>query len=245
MACVSTAASHGFSAYVLKLFAPGTRAPLAAIDFVQEPKFALQKKIGERDLPIIQMGEVDAGVENPPSGVLRMIDRAATQHADFDPVVEQRKIDGGLEVGRGAVALGVQEVRVDQGHLADLAGAFDPRLAQIGRAGPLKIVKLFQRLALWPEHGVDKVQPAFGIGENVRGEQPLIDFEAFLGALLPERAFVRYALPRRHDARKKLGHVIKHFAQPQRFGAIAGDGIVDFACVPAQEIFLLPRASAA
>ena len=116
--------------------------------------------------------------------------------------------------------------------------ALDPRLAQICDAGPLEFGELLQRLALGFEHGVDEMGPALWICEEMRDKQPLVDLEAFLGALLLEGAFARNALTCRHQTGKPGGDPVKQIADPQRLAAIVGDRVVDLADVPAQKPFL-------
>lgn len=121
--------------------------------------------------------------------------------------------------------------------MADIAFALDVCLAQIDRAGLLKFSELLQSLALRLKHGVDEMQAAFRIGEDVRDEKPLVDLEAFLGALLLEGSFAVNALACRQQSRKTGGDRVQQIADSQRLAATVGDHVVDFAGVPAQKLF--------
>jgi hypothetical protein len=46
------------------------------------------------------MHQVDAGIEDTAAGMLRMLDYAAAQDADFDAIVEKCEIDRRFKVGR-------------------------------------------------------------------------------------------------------------------------------------------------
>src|SRR5271169_5359629 len=74
---------------ILELLAVGFRPPVAAVNLVQKPKLAFQDEVGKCDLSVIQMREIDAGIENATAGIFRMIDRAPAQNANFDPVIEE------------------------------------------------------------------------------------------------------------------------------------------------------------
>src|ERR1700677_2049479 len=56
---------------ILVLFVVRFRTPMAAIDFMKQCQFASNKKIGKRNLSVVEMREVDAGVENTAAGVFR------------------------------------------------------------------------------------------------------------------------------------------------------------------------------
>ena len=79
----------GFLDVVLELLAVGFGPPVAAVNLVQKPKLAFQDEVGKCDLSVIQMREIDAGIENATAGIFRMIDRAPAQDANFDPVIEE------------------------------------------------------------------------------------------------------------------------------------------------------------
>ena len=147
------------------------------------------KKFGERDLAVIEMREIDAGIEDAPAGVFRMLHDAAAQHADFDRVVEQHEIDRGFQRGGGEIVLGVEEFGVGQGDVADLAFALDLGLAEVGKPAAAEFGEPLQRLALRLEHRVDEMHAAWLVGEDLREEQALIELAAFLGALLHQRPF--------------------------------------------------------
>ena len=107
---------------------------MAAIDFVQQTKFALDEEMDERDLAVIEVREIDAGIEDAAVFVLRMVDSAAAQNAHFDRVVKQYKVDGSLQRRGRPVVLRIEEFGVDQGDVADVAPALDLGLAEIDGA---------------------------------------------------------------------------------------------------------------
>ena len=59
------------------------RLAQAAIDLVDQPEVAdREEQVG--DLAAVEVGEVQAGAEDPPAGVARVLDDAAAQHRDLD-----------------------------------------------------------------------------------------------------------------------------------------------------------------
>ena len=65
------------------------------------------------------------------SGVFGMLHGAAAQHADLDRVVEQHEIGRGLQRRGGEIVFGVEEFRVGQRDVADLAFALDLGAAEV------------------------------------------------------------------------------------------------------------------
>src|ERR1700722_2360563 len=222
---------------ILELFAVGVGTPVATVDLVELAKFALENKVGKSNLPVVEMCEVDAGIENTAAIIFRMIDGAAAQDANFDSIVEQREVDRDFEIRCRAVAFGIEKGWVAERHMARMALALNARFAQFDDAVLLKLVEFFQRLTPGLEHGVDQVQPAFRIGENVRYEKPLIDLEAFLGTLQLKGSFAVNALARGHQTGKTVGDG-KQIADAQCPGALIGCGVVDRPDMPAQKLFL-------
>ena len=164
---------------------------MAAQDLVHQPHLALDQKLNERDLPVIEMREIDAGIEHAAAGVFRVLHHAAAQHAHLDGIVEQDEIDRDFRGDRGDIAFGVEEFRIGHGDVADLAFALDLRLAEIGKAGAAEFAEAVQRLALRLEHRVDQMHAAALVSEDMSEEQALIDLVALLGALLHQRALFR------------------------------------------------------
>ena len=174
---------------------------MAAQDLVHQPHLALDQKLNERDLPVIKMREIDAGIEHAAAGVFRVLHHAAAHHAHLDGIVEQDEIDGDFRGDRGDIAFGVEEFRIGHGDAADLAFALDLRLAEIGKAGAAEFAEAVQRLALGLEHGVDQMHAAALVSEDMSEEQALIDLVALLGALLHQRALFPEPLGRRQQRR--------------------------------------------
>ena len=57
----------------------------------------MQEVEQEGDLPLIEMGEIEAGTAYPPTGIFWMFDRAAAQHCDLRAPIEDGKIDRNLQ----------------------------------------------------------------------------------------------------------------------------------------------------
>ena len=66
----------------------------------------------ERDLAVVEPGQVEAGPEH--ARVARVVDQAAAQHAELDLGVEQDQVDRALRGGERRVVLGVEVARVAQ-----------------------------------------------------------------------------------------------------------------------------------
>src|SRR5437773_11014279 len=95
-----------------------------AVDLVDVAEIADQ--VPEKgDLALIEVREVDAGAEQAPPGVFRVLDGSAAQHADFGPRGEQRQVDRHLHAVDRPVVLRVQIARVPQPDDRCLAVAYD------------------------------------------------------------------------------------------------------------------------
>ena len=93
-----------------------------AVDLVDEAEVAdREEQVG--DLAAVEVGEVQAGAEDAPAGVARVLDDAAAQHADLDLRVEQDEVDRRLQRAGRRVVLGVEVARVAQLDGADVAAA--------------------------------------------------------------------------------------------------------------------------
>src|SRR5207244_2566126 len=83
--------------------------------------------VDQRDPPVVEVRQVDAGVEDPAAGVLGVIDEGPADHPHLDVRVEQHQVDPHFQRGRRAVVLGVEKPSVAQLHVADRAPAlYDP-----------------------------------------------------------------------------------------------------------------------
>ena len=160
---------------------------MAAKHLVHQPELTLDEEFNERNLAIIEMRQIDPGIEDAAAGVFRMLHGAAAQDADLDGIVEQSEIDRGLQRRRGAIVLGVEEFRIGQGDVTDFAFALNLGAAEVEETGAAEFGNPFQRLAPRLEHRVDEMQTAALVGENVGDEQPLIELAAFFRALLHQR----------------------------------------------------------
>ena len=107
---------------------------------MQQAKLALDEEMYERNLTVIQMREIDAGVEDAAVFVFGMLNGAAAQHAHFDRIVEQRKIDCRLQRRRRLIVFGVEEFGIEQGDVADLVlfARPSPRRDRQSRSGGIR-----------------------------------------------------------------------------------------------------------
>ena len=133
---------------------------MPAVDLIEQAEFALDDEFDEGDLAVVEMGQINTGVEDTFAGIFRMLQYAATQHADLDAVVEQNEVDGGLHRRHGVVVLGVEKGMIAVGDGSDIAFTFDSGVADRHPAGTLEFRKELFRLALWQQHGVDKMHAA-------------------------------------------------------------------------------------
>ena len=59
---------------VLEAALPVVGEPETALDLAQQAHFAGDHEVHERDPPVVEVGEVDAGVEDPPARVSWVVD---------------------------------------------------------------------------------------------------------------------------------------------------------------------------
>ena len=94
---------------VLELIAAAVGIAVAAINLVKQAKLALHDEFDEGYLAVVEMREVDPGIENALAGIFRVLQQPAAQHADLDAVIEQHEIDRRLHCSHGAIVLGIEE----------------------------------------------------------------------------------------------------------------------------------------
>ena len=83
------------------------------IDLVHEPEVAdREEQVG--DLAAVEVGEVQAGAEDAPAGVARVLDDAAAQHADLDRGSSRTRSIAASSGPVRRVVLGVEVARVAQ-----------------------------------------------------------------------------------------------------------------------------------
>ena len=175
----------------------------AAEDLVHEAEVAHgEEQVG--DLAAVEVREVQAGAEDAPAGVARVLDDAAPQHRDLDLGVEQREVDRGLQRAGRRVVLGVEVARVAQLDGADLAGAGDRRRAEVDVAGARQLVEVLERELGRAQHRVDQVTAGLGVGEDVAEQLALGDLVAVL-VLLQALALGVDDEPARRQAGDALG----------------------------------------
>ena len=110
------------------------RAVAAPEDLVDEPEVAdREEQVG--DLAAVEVGEVQAGAEDPAAGVARVLDDAAAQHADLDLVVEQQRGRSPPPAARCVVSSSALRWRgLRSSTMPTVPRALDVRLAEVDRA---------------------------------------------------------------------------------------------------------------
>ena len=176
----------------------GPRQP--AVELVDEAEVA--NDVPEvADLSLVEVRQVDAGAEEAFSGVARMRDLAAAQHADLGPRVEERDVDGDLERLERRLVLGIQEAGIVHCHHHSASLALHACAREIEPAPPLEFGEARSRMRMRQQHRVAKMAARHGIGEHGGKEEPLVDFEAAL-VLLQPRCFFRECGVARQQVRK-------------------------------------------
>ena len=139
------------------LLRPELRTAQAAIHLVQKAHVADHEEVDQRDLAVVQVGEIDAGVEDAPPGVLGVLDHLAAHHADVDARIEQKQVGTDLERAGGRVILGVQIARVAVVQVADRALAFNAGRADVETTHALELVECVKRFAPRAQHRVHEM----------------------------------------------------------------------------------------
>src|SRR4029453_16649409 len=107
-----------------------------------------QEEVDQRDLAVVQVGQVDARVEDAPPSVLGVLDDLAAQYANFDPRVEQDQVGADLQTRHDRVILGVEKARVTVQQIADIAAPLDGDGADLDSASAPELRQ--QRLGFRP-----------------------------------------------------------------------------------------------
>ncbi len=152
----------------------------AALDLAEVSELASQQEIDQRDLAVVQVGQVDAGAEDPPARVLRMGHRRSAQHADADFIVEQREVDAGLQGLDRLVILGVEVLEVAQRQPCGAALALDHYLAEVRGASGAEAGQRRHRPAGRPQHRLDQVGPGAPVAQDGAEEDSLAELVSLL-----------------------------------------------------------------
>ena len=179
IAKVSTAAMNGFSRR-LSSTASSAAEIVPAVHLRDPAELALEHELEQRDLALIEVGEIDARAEDAPARVLRVGGGRAAQHTDADGVVEQHEIDGHLERRDRDVVLRVEMGVVLDRHVADFAVAVDPDRAEVGLAVPPEVVQQRERRRRGLRHRVQEMEARALVREDVGDEHALVDLESRL-----------------------------------------------------------------
>src|SRR5262249_23740785 len=141
----------------------------ASIELVDEAEIADQ--VPEvADPALIQMREVDAGAEETPPGVLRVLDDTAAQDADLGLAVEQREIDRDLHCLDRRFVLGVEVARVAHRQDRRLALALEASSRELECAGAIEFGEPLRGSGMWKKHRMAKVRARGGVGQDL-GEE--------------------------------------------------------------------------
>ena len=221
----STAAMNGFSRRSSSS-APRFAEVVPAVHLRQRADLPLEHELDERDLPVVEVGQVQARAEDPPPGVLGMDRDSAAQHGDPDRVVEEHEVDRRLERRDRRVVLGVQERVVLGRDDPDLALAVDADDAEVRGPGPPEAVDAVERLRLRLRHRVQQMRAAARVGEHVGEEDPLLDLEALL-VLLQQLALGVDRGAGRQQVGVALGRGVDELGHAQRPCAPVGELVVD------------------
>ena len=85
------------------------------------------EKPEKRNLPAIEMGEINSGAEDRTIPVLRMLDFVAAQNDELGRTIQDCHIDGDLHGIESRVVLGIEETRVACRQVDGLSLTFEPR----------------------------------------------------------------------------------------------------------------------
>src|SRR6266516_7209335 len=102
----------------------------ATVDLVDIAEVALQVK-EIVDAPLIEVGEVDAGSEDPHPWVARVLRHATAHHPHLDGRVEQDQVNATLGRGERGFVLGVEMPRVAQFEDARPSAAYHADRAKV------------------------------------------------------------------------------------------------------------------
>src|SRR5712692_5261555 len=178
------------------------------------------------DLPLVEMGEVDAGAEDAPAGILGMRDRRAAQHAHLGLRVEQRDIDRLLHALERRLVLGVEEARVVHRQHRCLAVTLEAGAAKIQFAGSFVLRQARARTRMRKKHRVAEMRTRRRVAEDL-GEKLALRLLQPLLVALREPRFALELLFRGEDAWKQLRRATAQFVHPYEAAAPCGELVVD------------------
>ena len=179
---------------VLELLVVALGHPVAAVDLVEQAELALEDELDERDLPVIEVRQVDAGIED--AAIRCTSGGRARRRAARRPRSASSSSTRSTPVSSASTAASSSALR-NLGLVSvttpSVVLALDDRRAEIDPARAAEFGEPLLCLPLRLEHGVHQVPAAALVGKDVGDEQPLIDLLAFLGesacsALAPRRS---------------------------------------------------------
>ena len=234
MAKVSTAEIHSFSIELARnLVGRHLGLGQAAQHLVHEAQVADQEP-QERDLAVVEVREVDAGIVDAPAGILALGHDVAAQHRDLALGIEDADVGGDLGRGLGRVVLGIEEALVGQQQHGRLAVALDAGEAEIEPAVAQELGQRLGQFLARQQHGVAEMQPALGIGQELVAQDALVDLAAVLLGLA-QLGLGGHLGAGRRQARDRIGRVVDQLLDAHELGAAVGQPVVERAGMAAQE----------
>ena len=224
IANVSAAAIQSFSV---------SRPAEAAVDLVDEAEIPdREEQVG--DLAAVEVGEVQAGAEDAPIRVARVVDRSAPQDRDLDLRVEEDEVDRGFQRAGRRVVLGVEVARVSELDRADVAASGDGGGAEVGVPGALVVGLVIERSLRRAQHHVDQVPARVRVGEDVAEQLALRDLVA-LFVLLEALALALDHVAGGCEAGHELGRLVHEIVGSQAVLAGVGEAGVERVDVAGEE----------
>src|SRR5439155_4636636 len=148
-----------------------------------------EHEFDERDLAVIEVGQVDAGSEDATAEVPGVRHGSASQDPRLNLRIEKHEVDGNFQILCRRVVFGVQAVQILESDPADPPTPLQLGTAQIGVAALLELSEPVYGLSEGPAHGSDELVPARRISQDMREELALPDLEASL-VFLPVATFL-------------------------------------------------------
>src|SRR5919198_3332976 len=204
-----------------------------AVDLVDVAEVALEIP-NERDAPVVEMSEIDAGAEDMAPLVFRMLYDGAAHDGDLARRIEQRQIDADLGAIERALILRIEEARIVLRHHRGLADAPNRRAVELDHAVALELRQQRLRVGTRQQHGVAEMPAAALAAERGREEQPLVDLEPALVAL-DQAILSGELLRRRNEARHYVRGADHQFLDPHEARALLRQRVINGIAMAAQK----------
>ena len=157
-----------------------------------------------------------------------MIDDVAAQHADLAHRIENGDIGRGLGVVERVVVLGIEEARILDGDDRGLALPLDLGRTEIDHVVLDELAAHARSTSmLRQQHGVAQMHAGVGVGQHMRQENALIDFDAVLLALHQLRFRHRPACASASGPGTSFDGVVSEIVDAQEVVEIFGELAID------------------